>query len=505
MNAYRNEYVRWLVVKLQVRDLSKRRKTVVAVTGIALFVVASVALLGRSGAATAYLSTEVETGTYNGSAARVVDAGASGGAAVNFAATTPTSPGDFPRLGGMLIGGGHAYDVTTYQQQIAKLDMAILGMYNTWNRGGKTPAQAVNEIKAYNPRILLGNYTLMTEVNTSATDSATADLRNKLNSSIGPNRVGDWWAYNAAGQKTNWSGGTYPVNDVNLTLQTTPDANGDRWPQWMAKRDNTNVISKANWDIWYSDNNFWKPRISDDWDRNGTNDDANNETVRNLYRNGQRAYYDTAKSLQPTKQLMVNADNDLDGSVFPSEANPFTQYKGVMGGAFLEHAFGESWSAETWGGWSVMMGWYQKTISNLAAPQMLVLDAYMGNNTADYKTLRYAFGSTLLDNGYFSASSDYDKVLWYDEFDLAGKGTTKWLGKAIDGPQTAAWQNGVYKRTFTGGMVLVNPKGSGTKTVTIGAGYHRFAGTQVPSVNTGQPVTSTVTLTDRDALFLVKD
>jgi hypothetical protein len=201
--------------------------------------------------------------------------------------------------------------------------------------------------------------------------------------------------------------------------------------------------------------------------------------------------------------MMVNADSDLDGSVWPEEADPFTQYKGVIPGAFMEHAMGKDWSAETWAGWSDVMAWYRQLKANLAAPKAILFDAYMPSKT-DYQYLRYAFASCLMDDGYFSASTNYNEILWFDEFDLAGTSDTKWLGKAVDAPQTAAWQNGVYKRTFEHGMVLVNPKGNGQKTVTIPAGYSRFQGSQAPSVNNGQPATS-VTLADRDGLFLVKD
>ena len=209
------------------------RRIAIPVVVVAVCALAGTYIFQRSQAATASVSAEAESGTTSGTATRVTDSTASGSSAVKFitAPTPPVSSAAYPRLAGMLIGG-HGYDQASYQQQIAKLDLAILGMYNLWNSGGKTPAQAVNEIKARNPKILLGNYTLMTEVYTSTSDSATADLRAKLNAEKGPNGVGDWWGYNAAGQKMNWSGGTYPVNDTNLTLQTTPDSNGDRFPQW---------------------------------------------------------------------------------------------------------------------------------------------------------------------------------------------------------------------------------------------------------------------------------
>src|SRR6476620_4192420 len=112
-------------------------------------------------------------------------------------------PIPFPRLGGMLISSPQTYDEPAYQQQIARLDLAILGMYNRWTGAGSSPSAAVNAIKALNPNILLGNYTIMTEVNTLVSDVSTADLRAKVSAEKGPGGVGDWWAYTADGQHTS--------------------------------------------------------------------------------------------------------------------------------------------------------------------------------------------------------------------------------------------------------------------------------------------------------------
>lgn len=410
----------------------------------------------------------------------------------------------FPRLGGMLIGSPHNYHEAPYQEQIARLDLAILGMYNAWSPDGADPASVVNAIKARNPDILLGNYTIMTEVYKDPSNTAVAYKQNKLNSEVGPNGNGDWWAYNSAGQHTDWAGGEYGAWDTNLTLHTTPDANGDHWPQWLAKADYQRLLQDVDFDIWYSDNNLWRPRSSADWNRDGTNDDPNNETVRNWWRDGQRAYYETAKALAPDLELMVNADSDLDGTAFPSEAEPFNQYKDTVHGAFLEHVMGVSWSPETWGGWELAMQWYQRAEENLLEPKHLVFDVFLPNKT-DYQYLRYAFAScVVMGNGYFSASTDYNEIVWFDEFDLAGTASTKWLGEAAEQRQTESWQNGVYRRDFEHGTALLNPKGNGQQTVTLQPGYRRFNGNQAPSVNNGQPVTS-VTLAERDGIFLVKE
>ncbi|MGH8327315.1 MAG: hypothetical protein ACRET2_11175, partial [Steroidobacteraceae bacterium] len=55
----------------------------------------------------------------------------------------------------------------------------------------------------------------------------------------------------------------------------------------------------------------------------------------------------------------------------------------------------------------------------------------------------------------------------------------------------------------TNGIALVNPKGNGTQTVQLGGTFVKIKGTQDPSVNNGQTVTS-VTLNDRDGIILLR-
>ena len=93
-------------------------------------------------------------------------------------------------------------------------------------------------------------------------------------------------------------------------------------------------------------------------------------------------------------------------------------------------------------------------------------------------------------------TSYYRGVPWFDEYSVK-------LGAATSGPSTSAWQSGVYRRNFQNGIVLVNPKGNGTRTVTLEANYVKVRGTQAPSVNNGATV-RTVTLKDRDGIILIK-
>jgi hypothetical protein len=136
-------------------------------------------------------------------------------------------------------------------------------------------------------------------------------------------------------------------------------------------------------------------------------------------------------------------------------------------------------------------------MATLAAPKYGICS--VEGSVKDYQLLRYALASCSMDDGYFAfsdASKLYRGVPWFDEYSVK-------LGSATSGPQTSAWQSGVYRRNFQNGIILVNPKGNGTRTVTLETNYVKIRGSQAPSINNGATV-RTVTLKDRDGIILVK-
>ena len=414
------------------------------------------------------------------------------------AATGP----EFPRLAALLLSNPKDYDQETYQDQIARLDLAVLGMYNGWERNGVTPAGAVAAIKGKNPGILLGNSTTMAVVPRDPGNTATTYKHDKLSTEVGPNGVGDWWAYDAAGQHVDSTGGG--VNwDVNLTLLTTPDGQGDRWPQWLAKQEHQHVLAGVDFDLWFTSPVAWRPRVDLDWDRDGTTDSRDDLAVRGWWRDGQRAYLDTARATAPGLFLMLETDSDLDGSVYPPGADQFTQYQDAAHAAWLSSLIGDTSSVESDHGWATAMAFYRRVFTNLLEPRIVVF-AFSVPSTPDYRLFRYALASALMDDGYFAADVNNYDVAWYDEYDLAGTASTKWLGRAVDPPPTAAWQSGVYRRRFEHGVAIVNPAGNGPRTVTLESGYRRFAGTQDSTTNDGQPAAS-ITLAERDGILLVAE
>jgi hypothetical protein len=407
----------------------------------------------------------------------------------------------FPRLGRYSIGSPQNYGSSGAQEQLARVDMLIISFTLSWGSAGAMNA-AVDAIKAINPAIKIVNYVCLDAVH--ATLSGQLPLRNKLNAE-------GWWLYphgtSGSPVPSFWAG----VLSTNLTNYCPADGGGDKWNTWLAEYWNDHVWSLiTNLDGVFTDNVLWRPRVTGDWNRDGTADDPHNATVAGWYRAGMLAHLDHIRTLMPGALVLGNIGD------WQKATTALPEYENELDGGILEGYIGNSWSPEGidangtyngWGSWNLLMTGYRKVKAYAGSDKILVFQ-HKGKRT-DYKGFRYGFASCLMDDAYYDfADSETGGVTgqyvrWFDEYDLAGTSDTAWLGTAVDAPPTAAWQSGVYRRRFTGGMVLVNPRGNGARVVTIESGYKRFVGTQDPAVNNGSSATS-FSIADRDGLFLLK-
>jgi hypothetical protein len=359
-----------------------------------------------------------------------------------LAAAAAAPAQEFPRLMGMNIGAKH-YDDALYQEQLARLDVVILGFFRGWNPHGyaETPAAAmrkvVRSLKANNPRLLVGQYTVMNEANDDPRDVATADLREKLHKE-------GWWLRNAAGRRVQWTA-RYANWETNFTPWAQPDDRGRRWPEWLAERNHAAYFKDVpEFDLVFLDNVMNPPRAKGDWDGDGANDDPKDAKVLQAHYAGHAAHWRRLRELMPGKPLMANVDHDL--------ANP--EWRGVLEGAFLEGLMGERWSIESWGGWEAMMTRYRAVLANTREPKLVGFNVH--GDPRDERFFRYAYASCLLADGYFSFTDKargYSSVPWFEAYGLE-------LGQAITAPPDAPWRDGVWRRDFERGVALVNPTGS---------------------------------------------
>jgi hypothetical protein len=392
------------------------------------------------------------------------------------------SDGNFPRLLGAFIGSKN-YDNPAYQEQIARFDVVILGFYPGWrgDRDGSLMRRAVQQLKQRNPGLKVAQYTVLNEAGDDPKkNAADRDKIDKLDKE-------GWWLRNAAGAKQQWTS-SYGAWDINITRFAKPDANGDRYPQWLARRDAQQFFERVpELDIWYFDNVMERSRISAaDWRGGGQNLAGNDAEVASAFRAAMAEEWAAAKRLVPKAILMGNPDNDL--------SQP--EYRGRLQGAFLEGLMGASYSIEGRQGWRTMMDRYFGVFPNLLEPRLVAFNVH--GKVDDYRFLRYALSSCLLGDGYFSfteAKAGYSTAAWFDEYDQR-------IGKAVEAPPRAPWRDGVWRRRYENAMVLVNPDNA-PHTVPIEPGWRHFKGNQAPDVNDGNAARE-VLLAPHDGVLLIK-
>ncbi|MFC3109202.1 putative glycoside hydrolase [Undibacterium arcticum] len=387
----------------------------------------------------------------------------------------------FPRLMGSNIGEKH-YDDPIYQMQLARMDIVILGFYRGWGHSqSQQPIRdVVRTLKRVNPNLLVAQYTILNEANDDSQNSAENDKQSKL-------RNEGWWLRRGDGRRVQWTN-QYQAWDINITEWTKPDSSGQRYPEWLAQRDYHVFFEPVpEFDIWYFDNVMAHQRIAlADWRRDGKDEAGDSPEIQKAFRRGQAAHWKKAHELAPKALLMGNADNDLS----------LPEYKGKLQAVFLEGLMGKSWSLYANGGWGRMMDLYHKVFDNLLSPRIVGFN--VAGRPSDYRFLRFALASCLMNNGYFSYTDEtrgYSTVPWFDEYEVK-------LGKPLDPPQTKPWRDGIYRRRFENGLVLVN-LGFQPGSIDVEPGYTHFRGKQAPQVNNGLPAKS-ILLGPGDGVLLVK-
>jgi hypothetical protein len=397
------------------------------------------------------------------------------------------TPPPFPRIGGVQIGAPFNYNDPSYQAALAKQSVMVLNYWPGFVPGGESMESVVKAIKAINPNALVFLYTQSDYQNPYGADDAMSAYRDQLNSM-------KWWLYSGPGLAnpvpTQGSSTWYTVNN---SPYTPKDSSGDDSIDWITKWYVSNYYSAVpDIDGLYMDNVFVKPNVAGDWYDNGVVLQPSDPQAQAAIQAGYERWFSLVRQLMPGKYQIGNIAEWGQSGPVPSG------YQGMADGGVLEGMLGASWSVETWAGWQAMMTQYTTAMAALTGPKLAIFNQW--GNPTDYQSFRYGFASCLMNDAYYSftdASKGYSGVVWFDEYNAN-------LGQPVSPPPTAAWQNGVWRRDFTNGIALVNPKGNGPQTVQLGGTFVRIQGSQDPSVNNGQKVTS-VTLQDRDGLILLRE
>ena len=410
---------------------------------------------------------------------------------------------DFPRLATVRIGAGpkgaaRRFGNAELQDEIAKVDVALLHYDTTWQRHHGSMNDVVKQLKKRNPDIKVVLYSKANEVSfkNSSSDRSENDVFSQAHKH-------DWWVRDPQGQPVR-SQYKDEFKLVNLT-RFGKKVNGLTWPQWYARWSYEHYFEPNPLiDGLYMDNVSWQPHPTAtktaDWDGDGKVDDGTREDVRSWFRQGYRDYFDEIGTLMPKGKLRF-ANTARWGQTTPSDNASLAEYYGVVHGGAIESliAQGKRHAPEEWGGWQVALNYYRKVMSVLAPPKIGVV-MHALTSADNYQEVRYGLATTLMDNGYYAAhvqSEGYTSTRWYDEYGVK-------MGRAASLPPMAMWKDGVWRRDFENAIVLVNPKGNGPRTIALEKPYRKFKGSQDPKVNDGSKVT-TVTLQDRDGIVLLKE
>ena len=219
----------------------------------------------------------------------------------------------------------------------------------------------------------------------------------------------------------------------------------------------------------------------------------------------------------------------------------------VLHGGLIESYFGLSSSPDHFTTTANIIGKVQTAIGRCQSPKLVWIgcrwptsdpgvphDGLFPNanmtigSTSYYQYFRYCAAFCAVQGAYcawnslaygYGAGDTISEIEWFDEYDNAGS-ASGWLGHPVAGPTGAVGgyliANGVYAREFDNGLVLWNPPNNPVTTLTAaqlgGSGkWKHLSGTQVPSVNDGSVVTTSVTLgtkdgsgSSRDGLFLIR-
>ncbi len=283
-----------------------------------------------------------------------------------------------------------------------------------------------------------------------------------------------------------WPGNTL----MNITTFAQP-VNGKYWGEELSSWVAEDVMTMGVWDGVFYDSVFqdiaWFNGGNIDLNSDGTREPA--DVLDNAWREGiQLLLSETTKKIGEDKIIVTN------GGDFYA---PYTN------GRFFEN-FPEILE----GGWSAQMPRYGTILENhKLEPSATVIHAYASPSLGakDYRTMRYAFVSSLLyDNGYFGFTNrDLTSQYWFDEYGIElGDG----LGRAhnLMRPEDPyPWRDGVWQREFDRGIIIVNATDS-VQTIPLDQKYYRFKGSQDPMHNSGMLVDK-VALFNRDAVILLRD
>lgn len=459
----------------------------------------------------------------------------------------------FPRPGAYVIAG--TFQVQTMQapadrQNCAKTKLLVYAGYANvaFSVSGITVnrQQAIDDIKSrsagLSTNIKVFQYTDYIEVASARASALLPEWWDLINTN-------NWWLYRLGTSGTKVASPFAPSSDVVINpSHFCPQDGSGNYPMQRAAIHAQDflingVYGAANvctsLDGLYQDVTAYFPYGTAgtiDMNRDGTADNTADLTVQSNWRIGQNNVQEKWVAL--TSQLAggnfggsyAAGQPALNPSATPNAIAPYNNNNMCV----LENFFGSyngEHAVEYYYSTAESMAVYKWTMSCLAAPQYLLFYHACNADGSDevtptpaWQASRHGAAFAAMDNGYWygtqgQAGLTAARIMDIDEMHGGNLNDYNWLGAAAEAPtcpvvyssntyNMTTYQNGVGKREFQKGVVLMWPKGI-TASVTLPYPTKRLTGSQNPSINNGTAYPANTPIappsgTARDGLFLIK-
>ena len=360
-------------------------------------------------------------------------------------------------------------------RELAKWDLLILDMEVQEN----SPEQ-LRLIRRLNPDITILAYITSQNLFESWVNSNESVLRKKLNAGISDS----WWLRNTSGERLSDWPNAYVLNITNYS----PQANGQRYNDYLPKFVISNLKNSGYWDGVFFDNV---------WDGAAWFNGGNVSLRDNGYKSS--AYELNTAWVNGMAKIFTETQKTWPEAVILGNGSWHSQYQKLLDGWMVED-FPTPWVSG--GDWSAVMKNYLNFSSN--GQQYNVLNAAAGEAN-NYQKFRYGLSNALMGNAYYSfdyGPLDHGRLWWYDEYEID-------LGAPQNTPynlldrQNKTIKPGLWRRDFSSGVAILNSTNKTQRYVFTKEEFERLRGNQDPIINNGQRV-NWISLAPNDGLILLK-
>jgi hypothetical protein len=425
------------------------------------------------------------------------------------ATSTSTSTSTFPRL------------MSTHFTITSSADAQALARWDWVVVDGQNPTASTSywpTLRATNPNIKISAHIDGTENNgdsrqSSASTCLTPNQWDDPNLPASSEWTDSWFLKNYDGTYPNMPGQT-GRKMINPTAFVPSNGAGERWNEhlaaWIARcyrdlrdADGVTLDMVNDTSLYASERPSWDLTVKVgnkiDLDRNGRQDTVEHGVawVNNTWGAAMRDLVEKVRAAVGP-DFIVNS-NSGNGRTFGPDANGQSYEHGnsPSNGVFNESLTDllRTWDTTHYG-----------TLYSATQSQ-----AGSGGQT-NYAFFRHNFAATLMTDAHFGhgcgSDCNYNTNWWYDEYSVStatgaptGDASRKgYLGQA--NARAVKLSNGLWRRDFANGIALVNNT-SASITYSLGGTFRKIAGTQDPTVNNGQSVSS-VTLPAQGGLILLR-